>query len=116
MAVVLKEEDFRSRKVKPFLDKLHYSYFEKIQNKTIRGVADYLGCICGRFIAIELKSSRGKLEALQEYKLNQIVKSGGFAFVASPNNWEEVKQYLDDIQEEKILDSKELLDKTIKSY
>lgn len=47
-----------------------------------RGVADILGVINGRFIAIEVKRPKGKVSDHQELFLQSIVDAGGIAFVA----------------------------------
>jgi len=49
----------------------------------IKGVADILGILpSGRFLAIELKSERGRCTPEQTAFLSQIKASGGVAFVA----------------------------------
>jgi len=68
--------------------------FFPIQQKTIRGDADYILCVAGRFVWLELKKSGGKPEPLQKYKADWVEKCGGVAMVASPDNWEEVKRDL----------------------
>jgi len=45
-------------------------------------------------VALELKSSGGKLRRLQAYKLDRIRKTGNLAFVANPENWDDVKKIL----------------------
>jgi DNA polymerase-1 len=49
----------------------------------------YLPLSC-RFVALELKSVRGKASALQKYKLESVRKSGGLAFEVYPKTWAEV--------------------------
>ncbi len=59
-----------------------------------RGTPDILGCIDGRFIAIEVKAP-GKLNTLkpiQTFQLNAINDAGGIAFAA--DSLETVKKYI----------------------
>ena len=51
-------------------------------NYSIKGVSDILGCIDGRFIAIEVKSEKGKLSAEQREFIAKVKDNGGVAFVA----------------------------------
>ena len=62
---------------------------------TQRGIPDLLACINGYFLAIEVKSDRGRVSPLQEYQLKNIRKAGGRAFVISPQNFEELKKVLE---------------------
>lgn len=62
-------------------------WIEKIQQSTIRGTPDMIGCspcdICGRglFVALELKEERGTTDQLQDWKLMQIGNVGGCGLV-----------------------------------
>ena len=46
------------------------------------GVADILGCIGGRFLAIEVKSQTGRLSDHQKQFLLEVLAHGGIAFMA----------------------------------
>lgn len=65
-----------------------------IQQKTIRGDSDYHLCIRGCFVALELKTDTGKVDKLQEFKLNEIRKAGGIGIVARPKTWEYMSMQL----------------------
>lgn len=82
------ETKFRER-IRPLLAALPNSWWESIQQKTINGTPDILGCINGHFVAIELKSERGKVSKLQAYKLEQIRKANGIAISIKPSEWNE---------------------------
>jgi len=57
--------------------------FRKSKNiYAINGVADILGCYHGKFIAIEVKSEKGRLSDSQKRFIENIEKVGGIAFVA----------------------------------
>jgi hypothetical protein len=48
----------------------------------------------GLFVSLELKSEKGKLAPLQDYLRKRINRAGGVALVANPQNWEEAKALL----------------------
>jgi len=59
-----------------------------------RGTPDILACVNGRFVAIEVKA-KGKLSTvskLQQYQIDTINSSGGFAIAV--DNLEDVKKFL----------------------
>lgn len=45
------------------------------------GIPDIIVCIDGRFIALEVKTQKGKTTPLQNTAIRKIHSSGGFAFV-----------------------------------
>jgi len=77
-----KEETIFKEKILPELRKL--GYFVKIQQASIRGTPDLIGCINGVFIALELKTDIGKTSAIQDVNLAKILKNGGIALQVSP--------------------------------
>lgn len=85
----LKPETKFKNKVMPLLRALPYSWWEKIQQKSIRGTPDIIGCMNGTFIAIELKSDKhSKVDELQRWKLDQIDRAGGISVILYPGNWD----------------------------
>src|SRR5690606_12132300 len=46
-------------------------------NEFQSGVPDILACVCGRFVAFELKSDIGVLSPVQKINLRNVRKSGG---------------------------------------
>ena len=64
---------------------------------TRAGVPDLLCSVKGKFVALECKSSVGRLSELQKHELAKVQKSGGLAYCVSPKNWEEVKQDIEKI-------------------
>jgi len=90
-----KETNFRVNKVRPFLKTLRHTKFFPIQQLTIIGDPDFLLCVRGLFISLELKKDKKeKLRKLQEVKQDEVVDAGGISIKADPDNWEEVKQFL----------------------
>ncbi len=83
------------QQVRRMLDDVSAYYFFPPANGYGRaGIPDVVGCILGRFIAIECKAGKNKTTALQERELARIEESGGFAFVANENNLNELKEKL----------------------
>lgn len=69
--------------------------------KSIRGIPDIIGCINGRFFALELKSAKSfskdtGRQALQTYRLRQIYEANGFGAFCYPENFERVMEALTD--------------------
>lgn len=54
------------------------------------GVADIICCSKGRYIAIEVKSAKGKLSELQKYELEKVVNAGGVALVINGENMQQL--------------------------
>ena len=57
------------------------------------GIPDIIVCIDGRFIALEVKTQKGKTTPLQNAAIRKIRNSGGFAFVV--RSVEEAKNAID---------------------
>lgn len=57
------------------------------------GIPDIIVCIDGRFIALEVKTQKGKTTPLQNAAIRKIHSSGGFAFVV--RSVEEAKNAID---------------------
>lgn len=57
------------------------------------GIPDIIVCIDGRFIALEVKTQKGKTTPLQNAAIRKIRSSGGFAFVV--RSAEEAKNAID---------------------
>ena len=57
------------------------------------GIPDIIVCIDGRFIALEVKTQKGKTTPLQNAAIRKIRSSGGFAFVV--RSVEEEKNAID---------------------
>lgn len=88
------ETKFRTNHVDVFLKRLPNAWFESIQQVTIVGSPDKLGCISGWFVGMELKAESGVLAPMQRKKLYKVAKAGGIAIVARPQNWQDVKAIL----------------------
>lgn len=84
-----KPETVFKERIKPHLDRIPHSWWVKIQMLSLAGIPDYLGCINGRFVALELKKD-GKTDAslLQGWVLSKIRAAGGIALKVDPENWQ----------------------------
>jgi hypothetical protein len=94
-----KAETRFKNKVRADLASLKNTWFVKIQQQTIRGTPDFLLCVNGVFVAIELKTAKGKLDRLQEFNLDQIIKARGISIVATPKMWDGIFNQLIEISE-----------------
>ena len=73
--------------VKKALDSLGAYYFMPATGGFGRsGVPDIVGCINGRFFAVECKAGNNKPTALQEREMNAIRAAGGVALVINETN------------------------------
>jgi len=88
------ETNFRKNKVIPFLKTLNNCFYFPIQQRSLIGDPDFLICLNGTFVSLELKADNGILAPLQEYKANEIRKCKGLSFVVNPSSWDEVKEKL----------------------
>jgi hypothetical protein len=92
------------KELKPMLESVPKSVWFKIQAGSIRGRSDIMGCVNGKFIALELKKdskeSQNKGRAkLQAVKQNQIREAGGFASFVTPDNFGDILEALFNIAE-----------------
>jgi Holliday junction resolvase len=61
-------------------------FFFKTQEKSVRGIPDIVGCLNGKFFAIELKTRTGTPSKLQLHIIRSIQKTGGLAMVVDEDN------------------------------
>jgi len=60
-----------------------------------QGIPDIVGCMNGKFFAIECKAGKGKTTALQDAELARIHKAQGVAMVVNEHNLAEVTNMLE---------------------
>ena len=97
----MREKPFEN-KIKRLLDSLgayHVKYFGC--GFTQAGVPDILACIKGRFLAIEVKDTKGKPSPLQIHNIKKIRESGGLALIAYPKDFEALKTLIEALVNEK---------------
>ena len=61
------------------------------------GIPDIICCYCGKFVAFEVKTEKGKTTALQNSVINKIQKCGGKAVVVRSVN--EVKAVIEEVKQ-----------------
>jgi len=71
-----------------------YYFFPVTGGYGASGVPDIVGCINGKFFAIECKAGKGKTTALQDKHIAQITAVGGSAIVINEGNLMEVHQLM----------------------
>ena len=88
------ETKFRA-KFRKRLEAIPYSWWESIQQKSIHGTPDILGCVHGHFVGLELKASiDAPISALQKVKIHRIREAHGIAMVVYPENADEAIDFL----------------------
>lgn len=60
-----------------------------------RGASDYIICLKGKFIALEVKGSGGKVSPSQRNEHSQIQQSSGLVYVVYPDTWNRIENILD---------------------
>lgn len=93
----MKPETKFKRRVRPELEAIPKSYWEKTQQVSIRGTPDFVGCVRGRSVVIELKVDDNKADALQDYKLSRWRQAGAIAYVMTPENKDRIIQELKEL-------------------
>lgn len=82
-------------KLRPKLESLPKSNWVKIQQVSIRGVPDFLGCVNGKFVALELKKDgKAPISRLQKHFIDKVNRNKGFARVIYPENMNEILEEL----------------------
>lgn len=74
----------RVRRALKLIPKVHII---PIQQQARCGDPDYVLCVAGHFVGLELKTDIGIVSPLQEHELQHISECGGITFVARPSNW-----------------------------
>ena len=88
-----RETVFRKR-VMAGLNSVPNSWWEPVSQRSIRGTPDIIGCVNGVFGGIELKTSSGKLSALQAHKIVKIREAGGIGVCLKPEELNSVMDFL----------------------
>jgi len=84
------------KKVRKLLDEAGVYYFMPPANGFGRaGIPDIVGCLNGRFFAIECKAGKGTTTALQDREISRINDAGGTAIVVNENNLADVLKLME---------------------
>ena len=82
-------------KIKKTLEELGCYYFMPPANGYGRaGIPDFVGCLRGRFIAIEAKAGKGTTTALQDREIRRIKDAGGFVLIVNETNLHNLKNLI----------------------
>lgn len=103
-----KEETKFKERIQPKLRALPRTWCKKIQLVGLRGVPDFLLCVNGVFVAIELKVD-SPLEELQKWNLEEIRKAGGVGLVVTPDNWDLAYDFLKTLALEGLEEAKKVM-------
>jgi len=83
------------KKIKQILEELNVWFFMPPANGYGRaGIPDFVGCLNGRFIAIEAKAGKGKTTALQDREIQRIKDAGGFVLIVNETNLHNLKDLI----------------------
>jgi hypothetical protein len=82
-----KPETLFEEKVRDDLALLKGGWFFKLMAGSIRGLPDRVGCLKGRFIALELKVGPNRADKLQGWTLGKLKAAGAYTAVVTPENW-----------------------------
>lgn len=90
------EEKKFENKIKNFISTLPHSWHYKHHATGFgrAGIPDIIACINGRFVAIEVKASKGKASPLQERNIKLINEAGGYGCIVKPDDFEELQSIL----------------------
>lgn len=73
------------------------SWWHKVEAGAVGGIPDIIGCINGKFVALELKTDVGRATELQMWTLENIRAAGGFAEILRPSNIDLILAKLKDL-------------------
>lgn len=83
------------KQIKQILEELDVWLFMPPANGYGRaGIPDFVGCLKGRFIAIEAKAGKGKTTALQDREIQRIKDAGGFVLIVNETNLHNLKDLI----------------------
>lgn len=82
-------------RVWPLLKQIPNSEWIKTQMVSVRGVPDWVGCVNGFGVFIEMKAENGSADALQKYRLTRFSRAGAYTAILDPHNMYHI---LDDLR------------------
>lgn len=93
------EKNFEN-KIKSFLGSKNCWFVKFFANRmTKEGIPDILACVNGYFVGIEVKAPNGKASPLQIKNREWIRNAGGIAIIVYPDQFEDLKQLINDLIE-----------------
>lgn len=88
------EAKVKARVVKQLKELGVYYFFPVATAWGRSGVPDIIGCMNGKFFAIECKAGTGVITALQDKNIEAIRSNGGYAIVVNEANMDAVTTFL----------------------
>jgi hypothetical protein len=99
----MKESSFEKKCIKE-LQNLPYSYWPpKGEPGSSRGVPDRIGCVRGKYVALEFKRSLKEVlaksngKAMQAYTVTQVQEAGGYGTFVCPETWPQIYQKIKEL-------------------
>ena len=92
-------EKLFENKIKAYLKEQgawHVKFFANRMTKV--GIPDILSCVNGYFVGIEVKALNGKPSELQLWNVSKIKEAGGIAVILYPNQFDEFKMLVHNLQ------------------
>jgi len=90
-----KAETLLKDRVRLQLERINKCSIIKIQQVVIRGDPDFVLCVNGFSVWVELKRNRKeKADPLQHYKLEKHLRDGGYSFILHDENKDAIMQFL----------------------
>lgn len=97
-------EKIFENKVKRYLKSKNIWYVKYFANSfTPTGIPDLLAVVNSHFLAIEIKSEKGKTSLLQEYNIKEIRRCGGIAMVLKPSGFDDFKKLIEELLNDNIV-------------
>ena len=97
-----KSETLLKERVRAKLERIKKCSIIKIQQVAIRGDPDFVLCVNGFSVWVELKRNRReKADPLQYYKLEKHLRDGGYSFILHDENEQDILRFLRKLAEKK---------------
>lgn len=93
------EKKFENR-VKEWLDSLRHAWYFKVHGTaaTGAGIPDIIACVNGVFVALEIKSDKGRLSEIQKATLRRMDRSGALKFILCPSNFGQIRLFIEELE------------------
>lgn len=93
--IIIAEEKRFEEQIKKFLTERGWYFVKYFANRNTKsGIADILVCLNGRFVAIEVKASKGRASELQLYNRRKVREAGGISIILYPDQFDEFKRLI----------------------
>ena len=92
------EKKFETR-VKAWLDSLKNVWHFKVHGTaaTGAGIPDIIACVNGVFVALEIKSDKGRVSEIQKATLRRMDRAGALKFIVCPSNFAKIKLLIEEL-------------------